>query len=239
MYRVIIVEDEPEIARSVKNSVEQHSDFQVKAIFSNGQEAINYIWLNPVDLIILDLLMPQVNGKEFLYRLRKENLPVEVIVMTAASETENIREVLPFGVVDYLLKPFTQARLAEALERFNQRYQILNAMSSLDQWRIDAMFSDAVAGEAALRRARLEEKGLEPEVYRELLEFLRSHAGRAFTAEELAAEAGLSKIAVRWYLNEMIEAREIRSDVEMSAGGRGPVMTYCSTGERRHDTERD
>lgn len=58
MYRVIIVEDEPEIARSVKNSVEQHSDFQVKAIFSNGQEAINYIWLNPVDLIILDLLMP-------------------------------------------------------------------------------------------------------------------------------------------------------------------------------------
>ena len=121
MYRVIIVEDDPEIARGTKEYVEKNPDFQVKAIFSNGQEALNYIWLNSVDLIILDLFMPRVNGKEFLYRLRKENLQVEVIVMTAANETENIREVLPFGVVHYLLKPFTQARFNEALEPFDQR----------------------------------------------------------------------------------------------------------------------
>lgn len=97
MYRVIIVEDDPEIARGTKEYVEKNPDFQVKAIFSNGQEALNYIWLNSVDLIILDLFMPRVNGKEFLYRLRKENLQVEVIVMTAANETENIREVLQIG----------------------------------------------------------------------------------------------------------------------------------------------
>ena len=80
MYRVIIVEDEPEIARSTKRFVEKKADFQVTAIFSNGQEALNYIWLDPVDLIILDLFMPQMNGQEFLYRLRKEDLRTEVIV---------------------------------------------------------------------------------------------------------------------------------------------------------------
>ena len=46
MYRVIIVEDDPEIARGTKEYVEKNPDFQVKAIFSNGQEALNYIWLN-------------------------------------------------------------------------------------------------------------------------------------------------------------------------------------------------
>ena len=102
MYRVIIVEDEPEIARGTKEYVEKNPEFQVKAIFSNGQEALNYIWLNPVDLIVLDLFMPKMNGKEFLYRLRKENFQVDVIVVTAASDAGNIREVLPFGVVDWI-----------------------------------------------------------------------------------------------------------------------------------------
>lgn len=147
MYRVIIVEDEPEIARGTKEYVEKNPEFQVKAIFSNGQEALNYIWLNPVDLIVLDLFMPKMNGKEFLYRLRKENFQVDVIVVTAASDAGNIREVLPFGVVDYLLKPFEAARFAEALERFEQRHRILNAMSGLDQKGIDTVFS--TPGEAA------------------------------------------------------------------------------------------
>ena len=239
MYRVIIVEDEPEIARAAKASVEKNPDFQVKAIFSNGQEALNYIWLNHVDLIILDLFMPQVNGKEFLYRLRKESLPVEVIVITAANTTENIREVLPFGVVDYLLKPFTEARFAEALDRFHQRYQIINAMSGgLDQTRIDAMFASASVGEGVLRRAKLEEKGLESDTYQALLAFLQTYADKSFTAEMLAQQAGLSKVSVRWYLNGMIEAREVRSDVAIHAE-RGPVMTYCYAGEGRHDIKGD
>lgn len=126
--------------------MEKNPEFQVKAIFSNGQEALNYIWLNPVDLIVLDLFMPKMNGKEFLYRLRKENFQVDVIVVTAASDAGNIREVLPFGVVDYLLKPFEAARFAEALERFEQRHRILNAMSGLDQKGIDAVFSTPGGG---------------------------------------------------------------------------------------------
>ena len=239
MYRVIIVEDDPEIARGTKEYVEKNPDFQVKAIFSNGQEALNYIWLNSVDLIILDLFMPRVNGKEFLYRLRKENLQVEVIVMTAANESENIREVLPFGVVDYLLKPFTQARFNEALERFDQRYQILNSISGLDQHRIDAMFSNADASEDALRKTSLEKKGLEPAVYQGLLDFLEAHAGQAFPAEVLAKQAGLSKVTLRWYLNEMIEAHEAGSYVDVHAE-KGPVMVYFREGvQPSDDTEGD
>lgn len=225
MYRVIIVEDEPEIARSTKSYVEKNPEFQVKAIFSNGQEALNYIWLSPVDLIILDLFMPKMNGKEFLYRLRKENLPVDVIVVTAANDGEDIREVLPFGIVDYLLKPFAAARFEEALERFVQRHHIINAISSLDQKGIDAVFSMPGKVEEVSRRVYLEEKGLKLEPYEALLDFLRQYPNQPFTAEKLAAQAGMSKIAVRRYLNEMIESREIASDVEIGTGKR-PVMVY-------------
>lgn len=225
MYRVIIVEDEPEIARTTKGCVEKHPDFQLKAIFSNGQEALNYIWLNPVDLIILDLFMPQMNGKEFLYRLRKENLLVDVIVVTAANSGESIRDVLPYGVLDYLLKPFASARFEEALERFAQRHRIISTISGLDQQRIDAVFSNPAEARAAGRRSRLEEKGLSLEAYEALLGFLEAHPDQSFPLEPLAECAGVSRVAVRRYLNEMIKVREIVSDVDTAAGDR-PVMKY-------------
>lgn len=170
--------------------MEKNPEFQVKAIFSNGQEALNYIWLNPVDLIVLDLFMPKMNGKEFLYRLRKENFQVDVIVVTAASDAGNIREVLPFGVVDYLLKPFEAARFAEALERFEQRHRILNAMSGLDQKGIDAVFSTPGEAAAASRRDRLERKGLREEKYQALLDCLDAQGENALSAEVLADPDG-------------------------------------------------
>ena len=81
---------------------------------------------------------------------------------------------------------------------------------------------------------KLEEKGLESDTYQALLAFLQTYADKSFTAEMLAQQAGLSKVSVRWYLNGMIEAREVRSEVAIRAE-RGPVMTYCYAGEGRHD----
>lgn len=226
MYRVIIVEDEPEIARSTKRLVEKKADFQVTAIFSNGQEALNYIWLDPVDLIILDLFMPQMNGREFLYRLRKEDLHTEVIIVTGNDDAGNIRDVLSFGIVDYLLKPFSVVRFSEALDRFVQRYQVINAMGSLNQNRIDAMFSNPAHTSKIARLERLKGRGLEQGPYQAILDFMDTSPGASFSMEELAKAAGLSKVAVRRYLNEMLEMRDIFSSVEMNTGSR-PVMRYC------------
>ncbi len=225
MYRVIIVEDEPEIARVTKSCVEKYPEFQVKAIFSNGQESLNYIWLNPVDLIILDLFMPQMNGKEFLYRLRKENLFADVIVVTADSESESIREVLPFGVVDYLLKPFSADRFSEALERFIQRRRIVNTIGGLDQQAIDAAFSNPAEADAAERRRQLADKGLRAEDYERLRSILAGRPEESFPLDQLAEWMGLSKVTVRRHLNEMIKAREAVSGVETAPGGQ-PVMRY-------------
>ena len=211
MYRVIIVEDEPEIARSTKRFVEKKADFQVTAIFSNGQEALNYIWLDPVDLIILDLFMPQMNGQEFLYRLRKEDLRTEVIVVTGNNDAGNVRDVLPFGIVDYLLKPFSAARFSEALDRFVQRYQI--------------MFSNPARSSETAHLEELKARGLEPAPYQAILNFMDASPDSCFSAEELAKAAGLSKVAVRRYLNEMLEVQDIVSSVEMNGGPR-PVMRY-------------
>lgn len=225
MYRVIIVEDEPEISRITKYFVEQNPEFEVKAIFSNGKEALNYIWLNQVDLVILDLFMPTMNGTEFLYRLRKENLQSEVIVVTAANDAHNIKEVLPYGVVDYLLKPFSAARLSEALDRCVQRHRIINAISGLDQASIDAVFSQPSQTDGASRKVQLEEKGLDEDHYASILDILSLEPDRAFSLEELAFKANLSKLAARRYLNQLLQEHAIFSFVDTGIDSK-PVMRY-------------
>lgn len=225
MYRVIIVEDEPEISRITKCFVERDPEFQVKAIFSNGQEALNYIWLNQVDLVVLDLYMPQMNGQEFLYRIRKENLQVDVIVVTAANDAANIKTVLPFGVVDYLLKPFSAERFSVALERCIKRHKIINAISGLDQESIDSVFSDPAETEGTSRKLLLEEKGLSEEGYDSVLESLSRNPGRGFSLEQLASDAKLSKITARRYLNQLLQEHRIISYVAVDEESR-PIMLY-------------
>lgn len=225
MYRVIIVEDEPEIAQITKGFVEKNVDFQVTAIFADGQEALSYIFLESVDLIILDLFMPQMSGRDFLYRLRKEDLHTEVIVMTGNDDARNVQDVLSFGITDFLLKPFSTARFSAALDRFVQRYQVSNTMGSLNQNRIDAMFCDPAQRSETERLKRLKEKGLEPGPYQAILDFMDAAPDTGFSAVELAKATGLSKVTVRWYLNEMLEVRDIVSGVELDDNSR-PVMSY-------------
>ena len=158
------------------------------------------------------------------------NKQVDVIVVTAVNDAENIREVLPFGVVDYLLKPFAADRFAEALERFVQRRQVINAMSGLDQQGIDALFSSGLKEQELSRQERLERKGLKAHDYQMLLDCLDACPERAFTAEELAEIVGMSRVAVRRYLSEMIEGHEASSRVDLTEDAR-PVMVYQRAGK--------
>ena len=227
MYRVIIVEDEPDTAKITKAAIEKVPDFQIKAIFSNGEEALNYIWLNPVDLILLDLFMPQMSGTEFLYRLRKEDLPLDVIVVTASSDVEQVRDVLPFGVVDYLLKPFSSERMVETLLKFDQRRRIINSTGRLNQSEIDAVFANRPASEETFVAA-LREKGLQTQIYDQLLQRIRQE--RAMPADLLAQQLSLSKVTVQRYLNYMVEQHEISSRVEYETGGRPAVFYHAVPG---------
>ncbi len=124
-----------------------------------------------------------------------------------------------------MLKPFSAARFSEALDRFVQRYQIINAMGSLNQNRVDAMFSNPARSSETAHLEELKARGLEPAPYQAILKFMDASPDSCFSAEELAKAAGLSKVAVRRYLNEMLEVQDIVSSVEMNGGPR-PVMRY-------------
>lgn len=116
MYEVVIVEDDPMVAMINKQYVTENKHFHVASVCRDGDAALAYLTANNVQLVILDVYMPKTTGIEVLRRIREKNLPLAVIMVTAANDSAAIEEAVRLGVVDYLIKPFSSARFQQALE---------------------------------------------------------------------------------------------------------------------------
>ncbi|KKX48900.1 LytR/AlgR family response regulator transcription factor [Sphingobacterium sp. IITKGP-BTPF85] len=111
--RCIVVDDEPAAHYVLVNYIERSADLELVAQCYNAFEALEYLRNNRVDLIFLDIDMPEINGMEFLKMLDN---PPKIILTTAYSEYA--LESYDYGVVDYLLKPISFPRFFKALQRF-------------------------------------------------------------------------------------------------------------------------
>ncbi len=101
--KILLVEDEVKIARFVELEL-KHEGYQVEQVH-NGREGLESALNGNFDLIILDIMFPEINGLEVLRRIRKK-LVVPVIMLTAKDETMDKVMGLDMGADDYITKPF-------------------------------------------------------------------------------------------------------------------------------------
>ena len=104
MYKVIIVEDDPMVAMINNHYVEQDNRFDVVQVFRNGNDAFEYLSKSKVDLVILDVYMPVLDGLTLLKKIRTTGINTDVIMVTASNDKVTLDNVLKFGVIDYLVK---------------------------------------------------------------------------------------------------------------------------------------
>ena len=122
-YSVLIVEDDPMVSMINEQYVLKSSDFQVAGTCRNGQEAIEFLKKQSVDLILLDVYMPIMNGIETLKKIRELKVSSDVIMITAANDTATIEDTMHLGVIDYLIKPFAYERFNVSLQKFKNKVQ--------------------------------------------------------------------------------------------------------------------
>ena len=113
----IIVDDEYEAREGIKLLLEDDLDIHILGLCKNGIEAIDMVNEHEIDLVFLDIQMPVVNGFEVVNSLPKEKLP-HIIFVTAYDQYAI--KAFEIHAVDYILKPFTDARFAEGLTRAKQ-----------------------------------------------------------------------------------------------------------------------
>lgn len=124
MMKVVVVEDEELVRRGIVLAVDWAAvDCVVVGEASNGEEGLAVIRQCQPDLIITDIKMPKLDGIEMVRQLRAEGSTACVIILTAYSDFTYAQSAVKLGAVDYLLKPFHDGELEEAVTRLQRRVQ--------------------------------------------------------------------------------------------------------------------
>ena len=117
MFSLIIVDDEEYMTASLQKYITQyHPEFHVAATFNGAEEALNYLRIAPVDVIITDIRMPHMDGLEMLRHVRTLLPDAHILVISGYSEFEYAKKACSFGVNDYLIKPIDHQELSGDLE---------------------------------------------------------------------------------------------------------------------------
>jgi DNA-binding response OmpR family regulator len=117
--RVLIIEDERRLAENVARSLRESAGYAVDVAL-DGEEGLYMAQSNPYDLVVLDLMLPRIDGLTLLKRLRAGGAQVPVLILTARDEKESVIALLNAGADDYVAKPFDLGELlarAKALIR--------------------------------------------------------------------------------------------------------------------------
>ena len=220
MYQVLIVEDDPMVAMINEQYVRKHKQFCVVGSCRDGKSALDFLENNEVDLIILDVFMPQMDGFETLRQIRKRQLPVDVIMVTAANERESLEEALHLGIVDYLIKPFTFERFRMALDKYIAHVDALKDLDTLNQKSIDFIIDSG-----RRKSTDVHPKGIQENTLNCIISHLRECPQQWQTGEEIAEQVGLTSVTVRRYLAYLTDAGIATVQTDYATGGR-PCMQY-------------
>src|SRR3990172_4668691 len=117
--RILVVEDEHKIANSIKRGLEQES-YAVDVAYE-GQSGFNFALTEDYDVIILDLMLPMMDGIEVCRRLRRSQIHTPILMLTAKGQLNDKVEGLNAGADDYLVKPFAFAELLARVRALSRR----------------------------------------------------------------------------------------------------------------------
>lgn len=222
-YKVLIIEDDPMVAMINEQYVTKNKNFLVSSICKNGEEALSFLDKNKVDLIVLDVYMPVMDGVETLKHIRDRKISSEVIMVTAANDTGTLEQTMHLGVLDYLIKPFTMERFLVALEKFLSQAQTLKETEIIDQNSIDKLMTFNNDFENKTKFTEYP-KGINKKTLTTILEYFnKNHEWQ--TVDMIAEKLKISIVTIRHYMNYLVQEKKIKEDINYETGGR-PCMLY-------------
>ncbi len=228
MFNVLIVDDDAMVAEFNHRYVSQLREFQCCGVASTLEQAKALV-LNPqhpIDLILLDVYMQQDNGLDLLPVLRSVQRPIDVIMISSASDADTIKKSLHYGVVDYLIKPFQFARFEEALTNWAKKKVLMDNQQNYQQSELDRIIHGAPAQTPRPEgEAKRLPKGLTAQTLRTICQWIDEHADTEFSTEDLASSVLISRVSCRKYLVWLEEIKILHTSVHYGVTGR-PVYRY-------------
>ncbi|MEZ0580054.1 response regulator [Nocardioides sp. MH1] len=224
--RVLVVEDEVRAAEAHASYVGRVPGFEVAGIAHSAAATLRLLdaaraAAEPVDLLLLDMHLPDGHGLGLLTAVRAAGHLCDVIAVTAARDTDVVRHAVAQGVVLYLLKPFTFATFRTKLEQYaTYRDSLDSAPREVVQDEVDRLLGSLrPTGTAPLP------KGMSPETLRDVTTAVRA-ASDGLSASEVAATIGISRVTARRYLEHLAAGGLADRQPRYGGGGGRPEVAY-------------
>jgi two-component system KDP operon response regulator KdpE len=219
---VLIVDDEVQIRRFLRTGFELNNFSVLEA--GTGADALRHATLQPIDLVVIDLALPDMDGSAVVERIRSWSAVPIIVLSVRSSEAEKVR-LLELGADDYVVKPFGMAELM-ARVRVALRRQ-MRAVSGEPRVKVGPLTIDLAARAVLLNGTRL---ALTPKEYR-LLQVLAQHAGNVVTHQHLLKEVwGTIHVHDTHYLR--IFMRKLRQKIEPDPNAPRILITELGVGYR-------
>lgn len=222
MIRVIIVEDDPMVAELAAGYLEGIEGFQLEHTANSGEAALETLRTTHVDLVLLDVFMPGMDGMELLRIIKTQFFHTDVIMITAAQRSDDILNAMRMGVADYIVKPFTFERFRESLLQFREKRQLLLSPEvSITQEMLDRRIFVKKARQAPVAATP---KGIDSRTLQTIVGVLQNYPG-AFSLKDIEPLAGISRISLKKYFDYLAATGKLGSVKDYGGPGR-PVTLY-------------
>ncbi|SFB21687.1 two-component system, CitB family, response regulator CitT [Lentibacillus halodurans] len=223
MIRVAIAEDDFRVAGIHEKFLSQIDDLQVVGKAMNGKDTLKLLNETEVDLLLLDIYMPDILGTDLLPEIRSSYPSMDIIVITAATDVEMVKNSLGYGVFDFIIKPLKMERFLETMKKYKHKKDLLDAYPEVRQEEVDQILMSKSHHSRQSSNHELP-KGVDPLTLEKVKDIIRAE-NSGVTAEETGEKMGASRTTARRYLEYLTSTGEVKAELEYGIVGR-PERIY-------------
>lgn len=195
--RVMIVDDHGMVRQGLSTFLGLHDDIQIVGVASSGEETLQKYPDWEPDVILMDLIMPDINGVDVIRQINKENRHIKIMALSSFGDKELVRAALEAGAKGYMLKDISGDQLAEAIRK------LMSGEPALADTATKALI------ETVARRSKLSPFELSSRE-REVLIFIVDGMSNA----EIAYKMGVKQSTVKTYVSRILSKLDVSSRVE-------------------------
>ena len=209
MVKIMIADDQQLIRESLKIILDSDPDFEVVKVVGSGQEVLDALKTESIDIILMDVRMPNMSGVDCTRIVKKEYPNIKVIILTTFDDDEYIYDALKYGASGYLLKGCSLEELSVAIH---------NVLSG------GACFNPNVAGKVAQFFSQMANSHSEVSFDGEEKEYdfsdteqkIIAQIGHGYSNKEIAQKLGFSEGTIRNYLSVILDKLELRDRTQLA-----------------------
>lgn len=223
MINVAIAEDDFRVAQIHEAYLENVKGMQLVGKAMNATETFDLLKNHSVDLLLLDVYMPDRLGTEILHEIRLSHPGLDIIMITAANDKAFLEKALEYGVYYYLIKPVALKQFKETMEKYKKKHQLMQTTAEVNQGVLEQLF-----GKGSVEREQQSlPTGIDSLTLGKVIELLQSNDG-GLTSEDVGQKLGASRTTARRYLEYLVGTGHLKAESVYGIVGRPERRYYVN-----------